>query len=125
LAYRRQRRRIQKKNKTNQIRLLDIFRGFAILGILGINIWIFAYLGDLNYRIASEKTHGLNRGLKTSVGQERGFITLLSNAFLKTYLQTYIRMVNYHKLHILDSLKCENQAVELSHTVIEPWGSRG
>jgi uncharacterized protein len=37
------------KNKTNRIRLLDIFRGFSILGILGINIWIFAYLGNLNY----------------------------------------------------------------------------
>jgi uncharacterized protein len=37
------------KNKSDRIRLLDIFRGFSILGILGINIWVFAYLGDLNY----------------------------------------------------------------------------
>ncbi|WP_020620005.1 DUF418 domain-containing protein [Paenibacillus daejeonensis] len=32
-----------------RIRLLDVLRGFAILGTLGTNIWIFAYLGDLNY----------------------------------------------------------------------------
>ncbi|MFS0725550.1 DUF418 domain-containing protein [Paenibacillus sp. 1P07SE] len=31
------------------MRLLDVLRGFAILGTLGTNIWIFAYLGDLNY----------------------------------------------------------------------------
>lgn len=35
--------------RQKRIRLLDIFRGFAILGTLGTNIWIFAYLGDLNY----------------------------------------------------------------------------
>ncbi|TDQ37714.1 DUF418 domain-containing protein [Aureibacillus halotolerans] len=29
--------------------LLDILRGFAILGTLATNIWIFAYLGDLAY----------------------------------------------------------------------------
>jgi methyltransferase-like protein len=89
------------------------------------SMYYLNYKLNFFYRIASEKTHGLNRGMKTSVRQVRGFITLLSNTFLKTYLQTYIRMVNYHKLHILDSLKCENQAVELFHTVIEPWGSRG
>ncbi len=33
-----------------RIRLLDIFRGIAILGTLGgTNIWIFAYLGDISY----------------------------------------------------------------------------
>lgn len=32
-----------------RIRLLDILRGFAILGTLGTNIWIFAHLGDLSY----------------------------------------------------------------------------
>lgn len=31
----------------NRIRLLDILRGFAVLGTLGTNIWIFAHLGDL------------------------------------------------------------------------------
>ncbi|MER2261013.1 MAG: DUF418 domain-containing protein [Psychrobacillus sp.] len=30
-------------------RLIDILRGFAVLGTLGTNIWIFAYLGDLAY----------------------------------------------------------------------------
>ena len=31
-----------------RIVLLDVLRGFAIIGTLGTNIWIFAYLGDLN-----------------------------------------------------------------------------
>ncbi|WP_068776244.1 DUF418 domain-containing protein [Paenibacillus sp. FJAT-26967] len=31
----------------NRIRLLDIFRGFAILGTLGTNIWLFAELGSI------------------------------------------------------------------------------
>ncbi|WP_028776149.1 DUF418 domain-containing protein [Shimazuella kribbensis] len=34
--------------KQNRIKILDILRGFAILGTLGTNIWIFAHLGDLN-----------------------------------------------------------------------------
>lgn len=37
------------EQRTNRIRLLDILRGFAILGTLGTNIWIFAHAGDLNY----------------------------------------------------------------------------
>ncbi|WP_098749507.1 DUF418 domain-containing protein [Paenibacillus sp. EZ-K15] len=37
---------VQRKDR---IRLLDILRGFAILGTLGTNIWIFAYAGDLSY----------------------------------------------------------------------------
>lgn len=35
--------------ETKRIQLLDILRGFAVLGTLGTNIWIFAHLGDLNY----------------------------------------------------------------------------
>jgi len=31
----------------SRIRILDILRGFAVLGTLGTNIWIFAHLGDL------------------------------------------------------------------------------
>ncbi len=34
---------------SGRIRLLDILRGFAVLGTLGTNIWILAHLGDLNY----------------------------------------------------------------------------
>lgn len=29
--------------------LIDRLRGFAVLGTLGTNIWIFAYLGDISY----------------------------------------------------------------------------
>jgi uncharacterized protein len=32
----------------DRIRILDILRGFAILGTLGTNIWIFSHLGDIN-----------------------------------------------------------------------------
>ncbi|BFH63566.1 DUF418 domain-containing protein [Paenibacillus azoreducens] len=39
-----------------RIRLLDILRGFAILGTLGTNIWIFAQLGDLSYILTSSYT---------------------------------------------------------------------
>lgn len=35
--------------RQERLRLLDVLRGFAILGTLGTNIWIFAYLGDLSY----------------------------------------------------------------------------
>ena len=31
----------------NRIQLLDILRGFAIIGTLGTNIWLFAHLGNL------------------------------------------------------------------------------
>lgn len=34
---------------SQRIQLLDILRGFAVLGTLGTNIWLFAHLGDLNY----------------------------------------------------------------------------
>ncbi|REK75033.1 DUF418 domain-containing protein [Paenibacillus paeoniae] len=34
--------------KSGRLRLLDILRGFAVMGTLGTNIWLFAYLGDLN-----------------------------------------------------------------------------
>lgn len=37
------------KAQHGRIRLLDILRGFAILGTLGTNIWLFANLGDLSY----------------------------------------------------------------------------
>lgn len=37
------------ENRGVRIRLLDILRGFAVLGTLGTNIWIFAHLGDVNY----------------------------------------------------------------------------
>ncbi|NMO95063.1 DUF418 domain-containing protein [Paenibacillus lemnae] len=34
---------------SERIRLLDILRGFAILGTLGTNIWLFAHLGNIDY----------------------------------------------------------------------------
>ncbi|MBY0594991.1 DUF418 domain-containing protein [Bacillus bingmayongensis] len=36
------------ENRAKRIRILDILRGFAILGTLGTNIWIFGFLGDVS-----------------------------------------------------------------------------
>lgn len=43
-----------------RIRLLDILRGFAILGTLGTNVWFFAYAGDTfaTNQIADEYENG-------------------------------------------------------------------
>ncbi|MEG0385520.1 MAG: DUF418 domain-containing protein, partial [Solibacillus sp.] len=41
-------------NSTQRLPLVDILRGFAVLGTLGTNIWIFAYLGDLSYITTSD-----------------------------------------------------------------------
>ncbi|MBS7531965.1 DUF418 domain-containing protein [Hazenella sp. IB182353] len=41
------------QRKSERIPLIDVLRGFAILGTLGTNIWIFAYLGDLTYLTTS------------------------------------------------------------------------
>ncbi|WP_055108279.1 DUF418 domain-containing protein [Paenibacillus ihumii] len=38
-----------KKVSYERIRLLDILRGFAIIGTLGTNIWLFAHLGNTDY----------------------------------------------------------------------------
>lgn len=37
------------EKRKERIRLLDVLRGFAVLGTLGTNIWIFAHLGDLSF----------------------------------------------------------------------------
>lgn len=42
------------EQRKERIRLLDILRGFAILGTLGTNIWLFAHAGDLNYMTTFE-----------------------------------------------------------------------
>lgn len=45
---------MQGSSKKERIRLLDILRGFAVLGTLGTNIWLFAHLGDLSYILTFE-----------------------------------------------------------------------
>lgn len=35
------------KGQENRIRLLDVLRGFAIIGTLGTNIWLFAQPGNI------------------------------------------------------------------------------
>lgn len=37
------------EKRKERIRLLDVLRGFAVMGTLGTNIWLFAHLGDLGY----------------------------------------------------------------------------
>ncbi|QNK60883.1 DUF418 domain-containing protein [Paenibacillus sp. PAMC21692] len=44
------------KEAAGRLRLLDILRGFAVLGTLGTNIWLFAHLGDVNYMFTFTNT---------------------------------------------------------------------
>jgi uncharacterized protein len=49
-------RMITVKEAAGRLRLLDILRGFAVLGTLGTNIWLFAHLGDVNYMFTFTNT---------------------------------------------------------------------
>ncbi|PTM57930.1 DUF418 domain-containing protein [Desmospora activa] len=42
-------------HSNKRIQLLDMWRGFAILGTLGTNIWLFANLGDLSYTFGFDR----------------------------------------------------------------------
>ncbi len=46
---------VKVKVQHGRIRMLDILRGFAILGTLGTNIWLFANLGDLSYVLTLDR----------------------------------------------------------------------
>lgn len=72
------------EQRKDRIRLLDILRGFAILGTLGTNIWIFAHAGDLNYITTFNQSGwwGLNDLLRMIVlflvnGKLLGLLTIM------------------------------------------------
>lgn len=82
-----------------RIVLLDILRGFAIIGTLGTNIWIFAYLGDLNlvFGNALEPWWGSGDRLLQTVmlllvnGKFLGMLTLLFGAGMELKHQKAVR----------------------------------
>ncbi|MBR2566117.1 MAG: DUF418 domain-containing protein [Paenibacillus sp.] len=82
-----------------RIVLLDILRGFAIIGTLGTNIWIFAYLGDLNlvFGNALEPWWGSGDRLLQTVmlllvnGKFLGMLTLLFGAGMELKHQKAFR----------------------------------
>ncbi|CAI6081640.1 hypothetical protein PAECIP112173_03275 [Paenibacillus sp. JJ-100] len=82
-----------------RIVLLDILRGFAIIGTLGTNIWIFAYLGDLNLVFGNTLEPWWSSGdrlLQTVMlllvnGKFLGMLTLLFGAGMELKHQKAVR----------------------------------
>ncbi|WP_211263242.1 DUF418 domain-containing protein [Lysinibacillus contaminans] len=81
--------------------LIDILRGFAVLGTLGTNIWIFAYLGDLSYITTSAYAGwwSLNDFLRMLVlffvnGKLLGLLTIMFGVGLELKYQQSIRKGN-------------------------------
>lgn len=88
-------------NSTQRLPLIDILRGFAVLGTLGTNIWIFAYLGDLSYITTSAYTGwwSLNDFLRMLVlflvnGKLLGLLTIMFGVGLELKYQQAIRNGN-------------------------------
>ena len=84
--------------RKGRIRLLDILRGFAILGTLGTNIWIFAQLGDLSYLLTYNYTGwwGLDDLLRMIVlflvnGKMLGLLTIMFGVGLELKYQQAMR----------------------------------
>ena len=85
--------------RKGRIRLLDLLRGIAVLGTLGTNIWIFAYLGDLSYITTSDysgwwKTEDLFRMLVLFLvnGKLLGLLTIMFGVGLELKYQQALRM---------------------------------
>lgn len=88
---------------TNNQRLpfIDVLRGFAVLGTLGTNIWIFAYFGDLSY-ITTSNYSGLwsfNEFLRMVVlffvnGKLLGLLTIMFGVGLELKYQQSMRKGN-------------------------------
>ncbi|MEQ6353856.1 DUF418 domain-containing protein [Lysinibacillus sp. M3] len=81
--------------------LIDILRGFAVLGTLGTNIWIFAYLGDISYITTSNYSGwwSLNDFLRMVVlffvnGKLLGLLTIMFGVGLELKYQQALRKGN-------------------------------
>ncbi|MEO2205257.1 DUF418 domain-containing protein [Paenibacillus pabuli] len=82
-----------------RIVLLDVLRGFAIIGTLGTNIWIFAYLGDLNQMFGDPLQpwwSSGDRAMQTMMlmlvnGKFLGLLTLLFGAGMELKRQKALR----------------------------------
>lgn len=86
---------------TQRLPLIDILCGFAVLGTLGTNIWIFAYLGDLSYITTSAYTGwwSLNDFLRMLVlffvnGKLLGLLTIMFGVGLELKYQQAMRKGN-------------------------------
>lgn len=80
---------------------IDMLRGFAVLGTLGTNIWIFAYLGDLSYITTSNYTGwwSFNDFLRMLVlffvnGKLLGLLTIMFGVGLQLKYQQALRKGN-------------------------------
>lgn len=81
--------------------LIDMLRGFAVLGTLGTNIWIFAYLGDISYITTSSYSGwwSLNDFLRMAVlflvnGKLLGLLTIMFGVGLELKYQQALRKGN-------------------------------
>lgn len=81
--------------------LIDMLRGFAVLGTLGTNIWIFAYLGDISYITTSNYSGwwSLNDFLRMVVlffvnGKLLGLLTIMFGVGLELKYQQALRKGN-------------------------------
>ncbi|MFJ3388051.1 DUF418 domain-containing protein [Lysinibacillus sp. NPDC086135] len=81
--------------------LIDMLRGFAVLGTLGTNIWIFAYLGDISYITTSSYSGwwSLNDFLRMTVlflvnGKLLGLLTIMFGVGLELKYQQALRKGN-------------------------------
>ncbi|MGE8003859.1 DUF418 domain-containing protein [Lysinibacillus sp. NPDC093216] len=81
--------------------LIDMLRGFAVLGTLGTNIWIFAYLGDISYITTSSFSGwwSLNDFLRMAVlflvnGKLLGLLTIMFGVGLELKYQQALRKGN-------------------------------
>lgn len=88
---------------TNNQRLpfIDVLRGFAVLGTLGTNIWIFAYFGDLSYITTSNYSGmwSLNDFLRMVVlffvnGKLLGLLTIMFGVGLELKYRQAMRKGN-------------------------------
>ncbi|MGF0469649.1 DUF418 domain-containing protein [Lysinibacillus fusiformis] len=80
---------------------IDMLRGFAVLGTLGTNIWIFAYLGDLSYITTSNYSGwwSFNDFLRMLVlffvnGKLLGLLTIMFGVGLQLKYQQALRRGN-------------------------------
>lgn len=81
--------------------LIDMLRGFAVLGTLGTNIWIFAYLGDISYITTSSYSGwwSFNDFLRMAVlflvnGKLLGLLTIMFGVGLELKYQQALRKGN-------------------------------
>ncbi|MFD0588137.1 DUF418 domain-containing protein [Paenibacillus sp. GCM10027627] len=87
------------ERSVNRIRMLDILRGFAILGTLGTNIWIFAYIGDSSQVVAFEVNkwwESMDKFLQTLVltfvnGKFLGLLSVMFGVGLEMKYQQSLR----------------------------------